>query len=319
MIFTLYALLVATAALGAPMASLDADTFLQNGKDAQVLNAEFASLNASDSCTTGDLACMGTSIAQCVNGTWQTEECPKSLFCFALPSVREEGTVLSCTTNATAVAVINASGATGGLFANSTKDSVDFPTDCGDDDDNDGSGTQSSSTTASATPTQTDVNEGSATQTASASASFSTATATVVSSSPISIAGTNNTADATITVTVTAPASASTQFSETTVLDPAQASSFLSSIATDTNFSIVTTILPTSTSAGVTATTTAASSSGEARNSAFSSTPVGIASNPASSFTSNTGAPTTITLVPRPSSVSQSATAQTTAAADNSY
>ncbi|KAI0659403.1 hypothetical protein C8Q70DRAFT_1054240 [Cubamyces menziesii] len=303
MISTLYTLLMATAALGAPMASLNADTFLQNGRDAQILNTEFANLTASDSCTSGDLACLGTSIAQCVNGTWQTEDCPKSLFCFALPSVREEGTVLSCTSNATALAVINASGATGGLFANSTNDSVDFPTDCDDDEEDDGSDTQSS-----AASTQT-----STTQTASASAPFSTATDT---SSQISTSGANGTADATITVTVTAPASASTEFSETTILDPAQASSFLSSIATDTNFSIVTTILPTGTSASVTATATAISSSDSAQSSPFSSKPVGIASNPASS---NTVAPTTITLVPRPSSASQSAIAEATAAADSSY
>ncbi|KAH9887236.1 hypothetical protein C8Q73DRAFT_713304 [Cubamyces lactineus] len=312
MIFVLYTLLVATVALGAPMASLDADTFLQNGKDAQILNTEFANLTASDSCTSGDLACLGASIAQCVNGTWQTEDCPKSLFCFALPSVREEGTVLSCTSNATALAVINASGATGGLFANSTDDSVDFPTDCDGDDGDDESNAQSSTT--SLASSQTDEGQSSTAQ--AASTSFFT---TTVPSSPTSAAGIDSSADATITVTVTAPASASTQFSETTVLDPAQASSFLSSIATDTNFSIVTTILPTSTLVSVTTTTKAVSTSDGAQSSAFSSKPVGIASNPPSSFTSNTGAPTTITLVPRPTSASPSGTTQATAAADASY
>ena len=89
---------------------LDASVFLQNGKDAQALNAVFANLSASDSCNgmywtflsrmyltlpleDGEMACVSNSLAHCVNATWQLEACSKSLSCFALPSVREQGIV----------------------------------------------------------------------------------------------------------------------------------------------------------------------------------------------------------------------------------
>ncbi|OSD02710.1 hypothetical protein PYCCODRAFT_1410758 [Trametes coccinea BRFM310] len=307
---TISGLLMASLALGAPMASLDADTFLQNGKDAQVLNAEFAKLNTSDSCNAGEVACLGASVAQCVNGTWQAEACPKSLFCFALPSVREEGTVISCTSNTTALSVISASGATGGIAANSTDDSVGFPTDCGDDDDEDGDDAGSSNSTVTATGTRVHTT---ASQTPSVSASFSASSADATATAAVSSTGTDDATEPTVTVTVTLPpASFSTQFSETTTVDPAQASSFLSSIATDPNFSIVTTIISTSTPASTPAGVSSAVSSEKAQTSAFSSKPVGIASSP--SFTSDIGAPTTITLLSRPTSAGTSASSQATSA-----
>ena len=43
-------LLFGQVALCAPTGALDADVFLQNGKDAQALNAKFPTLKASDSC-----------------------------------------------------------------------------------------------------------------------------------------------------------------------------------------------------------------------------------------------------------------------------
>ncbi|KAL7284002.1 hypothetical protein ACG7TL_001275 [Trametes sanguinea] len=315
---TISGLLMASLALGAPMATLDADTFLQNGKDAQVLNAEFAKLNASDSCDAGEVACLGASVAQCVNGTWKAEACPKSLFCFALPSVREEGTVISCTSNTTALSVISASGATGGIAANSTDDSVGFPTDCGGDDDEDGDDAGSSNSTVTATSTRVHTT---ASQTASASTSFSASSADATTAA-VSSTGTDAATEPTVTVTVTLPpASFSTQFSETTTVDPAQASSFLSSIATDPNFSIVTTIISTSTPESTPAGVSSAVSSEKAQTSAFSSKPVGIASSP--SFTSDIGAPTTITLLSRPTSAGTSASSQATsaqaAAADDGY
>ncbi|TFK85206.1 hypothetical protein K466DRAFT_495176, partial [Polyporus arcularius HHB13444] len=99
----------------APTSSLDASVFLQNGKDAQALNAVFANISTSDSCNDGEMACVTNSLAHCVNATWQLEACSNSLSCFAMPSVREQGIVISCTTNATALAIISASGATGGI------------------------------------------------------------------------------------------------------------------------------------------------------------------------------------------------------------
>ncbi|KAI0371315.1 hypothetical protein BV20DRAFT_1043331 [Pilatotrama ljubarskyi] len=296
-----YGLLVATAVSCAPMPSLDANVFLQNGKDAQILNAEFAKLNASESCNAGEMACIGASVAHCMNGTWNEDLCPKSLFCFALPSVREEGTVLSCTSNATALAVINASGVTGGIASNSTDESVDFPMDCDDNDEEDegDAGSTATSATQSATAAGT---HASSVKTTSASASI-TATRTAASSSAAASASDTDVATGpVVTTTVTvAPTSFSTEFAETTTLDASQASSFLSSIATDTNFSILTTIPGPAPTASASASTSASSEAPQ--SSVFSSKAVGIASAPAvASFTSDVGAPTTITLLSSPSS-----------------
>ncbi|KAI0360419.1 hypothetical protein OH77DRAFT_680880 [Trametes cingulata] len=312
----LFGLLLATAVSCAPMPSLDADIFLQNGKDAQVLNAEFAKLSASDSCNAGEMACIGSSVAHCVNGTWKEDACPKSLSCFALPSVREEGTVLSCTSNTTALAVISASGATGGIASNSTDDSVEFPMDCDDNDEEDDGDAQStaSSTAQSATATGTQTRS-SASKAASASASATHNITRTAASSSASPSDTNSATGSAVTVTVTvAPTSFSTDFSETTTLDASQASSFLSSIATDTNFSIVTTIRGPAPTASASA--TASVSSNSSQNSVLSSKPVGIASAPAvGSFTSDVGAPTTITLLSGPASATTRAAAATSAEA----
>ncbi|KAI0777174.1 hypothetical protein BD413DRAFT_171315 [Trametes elegans] len=320
---TVFALFCASVVLGAPTASIDAKTFLQNGKDAQALNAEFAKLHASDSCTSGQLACLGTSLATCADGKWKTEACPESLSCFALPSVRENGTELTCTTNATALAVINASGATGGVASNSTDNTVDFPTegDCSDDDGaTDGQTTQSSNSTSTASGAR------GTSAAASNSTSSTVSGSSVAANATASASGTNSAAAPTVTVTVTA-APESTLSVETTTLDRSAASSFLSSIATDSNFSAVTTVrgsapasatASASGSAPASATATASASEGasESTSSALSSKPVGIASAPSGgrvSFTSDIGAPMTITL--RSGGHSSSAAASSSASA----
>ncbi|KAH9849564.1 hypothetical protein C2E23DRAFT_352142 [Lenzites betulinus] len=261
----------------------------------------------------GEMACIGSSVAHCVNSTWKAKACTKGLFCFALPNVREEGTVLSCTTNATALAVINASGATGSLAVlNGTDDSIAFPTDCDDDDEQ---------TTISVNATATHAHH-SASQTASFSAtgtfvsSVATSAAITDTLAPpaatgtLSVSATDGDSSATaVTVTVTAtvlPTGSqgfSTDFSETTTLDASQAASFLSSIATDTNFSVVTTIRASATVSDAVPTFSTGSK------------PVGIESAPA--FTSDVGAPTTITLLARPTGtgLSSSAVAVTSSAA----
>ncbi|TFK39998.1 hypothetical protein BDQ12DRAFT_698039 [Crucibulum laeve] len=88
---------------------------LQNGKDAQALNAKFAGLTADSACSTGDNACVGTSFAQCVNGKFVTTACSGGLVCAALPLVNKAGTSITCTTTSDAEARIAATGATGGI------------------------------------------------------------------------------------------------------------------------------------------------------------------------------------------------------------
>ncbi|EIN08898.1 hypothetical protein PUNSTDRAFT_68079, partial [Punctularia strigosozonata HHB-11173 SS5] len=104
-----------SASSAAAASSSSTDFHLQNGFDAQSLNAKFATLASTDSCTDGEQACVSSSFAQCVGGTWATTQCPGGLSCFALPLVNKAGTSIGCDTQADAEARIAATGATGGL------------------------------------------------------------------------------------------------------------------------------------------------------------------------------------------------------------
>jgi len=87
---------------------------LQNGLDAQKLNAQFAALTVNSPCTDGTDACVGSSFAQCVKGAFVTTSCNPSI-CAALPLVNKAGTSIACTTKADAAARIAATGAKGGI------------------------------------------------------------------------------------------------------------------------------------------------------------------------------------------------------------
>ncbi|KAI0313311.1 hypothetical protein OF83DRAFT_1086425 [Amylostereum chailletii] len=89
----------------------------ENGKDSQALNAQFAALSATSTCTEGDQACVGGSFAQCVGGTFTLTACAGGTTCAALPLVNDAGTLpsRSCTTEADAEARIAATGVTGGI------------------------------------------------------------------------------------------------------------------------------------------------------------------------------------------------------------
>ncbi|KAG6810007.1 hypothetical protein H0H92_013732 [Tricholoma furcatifolium] len=95
--------------------STSSDFHLQNGLDAQALNAEFASLTLSSSCTEGEVACINGDFAECANGQFQTTSCGSGLTCVALPLVNSAGTSVTCDTTADALTRIAATGATGGL------------------------------------------------------------------------------------------------------------------------------------------------------------------------------------------------------------
>ncbi|KAI0666896.1 hypothetical protein C8Q78DRAFT_983615 [Trametes maxima] len=101
----------ATASSGSSSGSFQ----LQNGKDAQALNAKFASLTADSSCNEGDNACIDGAFAQCVGGKFVSLGCAATTKCFALPLVNKAGTSLACTTEDDASARIAAAGATGGV------------------------------------------------------------------------------------------------------------------------------------------------------------------------------------------------------------
>jgi len=65
--------------------------------------------------TAGEMACIQGGFAQCVFGKFVTMQCGPGTTCAALPLVNRSGTVVTCTTEADAVARIQATGATGGL------------------------------------------------------------------------------------------------------------------------------------------------------------------------------------------------------------
>ncbi|KAG6824700.1 hypothetical protein H0H92_006099 [Tricholoma furcatifolium] len=84
---------------------------LENGEEAKALNAQFASLTVSSSCTDGEDACVNGGFAQCVNGTFAITQCAGSTICAALPLVDKPGTSIACTTAADRDARIAATGA----------------------------------------------------------------------------------------------------------------------------------------------------------------------------------------------------------------
>ncbi|EJD03734.1 uncharacterized protein FOMMEDRAFT_167061 [Fomitiporia mediterranea MF3/22] len=89
---------------------------LQNGKDAQKLNAEFKNLSADSSCNTGDSGCVGSSFALCSNGKFDLMDCSTGgNTCAALPLVNKPGTSVTCVSESEALQRIAATGATGGL------------------------------------------------------------------------------------------------------------------------------------------------------------------------------------------------------------
>jgi len=149
----------ALVATSAPISTIRADFHLQNGLDAQKLNAQFKSFSASSSCTSGDQACIGGSFAQCANGKFTLTACPAGTVCAALPLVNKAGTSISCDTESDVVSRIAATGATGGVdgsgsgstSSGSSSESEDTPAPAAssDDDNDDDSTTSSSASTTS--------------------------------------------------------------------------------------------------------------------------------------------------------------------------
>ncbi|KAJ2934879.1 hypothetical protein H1R20_g2291, partial [Candolleomyces eurysporus] len=86
-----------------------------NGQAAQALNKKFEGLSAASPCQAGENACVDGGFAQCVGGSFVVTQCAGDLTCAALPLVNSPGTSITCTTEADALARIQASGATGGI------------------------------------------------------------------------------------------------------------------------------------------------------------------------------------------------------------
>jgi len=140
---------LASSLVSAGPVALDNATLLVNGQQAQILNSEFENLQVNDPCNTGETACINNAFAACIDDAWQTQSCPSTKTCFALPQIRTNGTFVACTSQRNAASIIAATGAQGGITSNSTSGgniTVPFPTvdsdsspdnvgDCGDDGD----------------------------------------------------------------------------------------------------------------------------------------------------------------------------------------
>lgn len=83
---------LALAASAGPMAEKRAAFTLQNGLDAQALNAQFQTLTATSPCQAGQNACIQGAFAQCANGQFVSFPCSGGLTCVALPLVNSAGT-----------------------------------------------------------------------------------------------------------------------------------------------------------------------------------------------------------------------------------
>ncbi|POW11296.1 hypothetical protein PSHT_08544 [Puccinia striiformis] len=128
---------VPTSLLHLQRRGIDQNTLLENGKEAQKLNAKFTSL-------TGDMACIAGAFSQCVGGKYVGGPCAQPLKCFAMPLLLKKGTTLGCDSEADATTRISNTGATGGLTGTGSSGNV--------------TATLSNSTQASPAPAQKAVN-----------------------------------------------------------------------------------------------------------------------------------------------------------------
>jgi len=276
--FALLALVASPIAWAAPL-SLDNSTLLQNGQDAQRLNAEFLSLQQNATCNAGETACISGAFANCNGTAWQTQQCPADQQCFALPMVRNNGTFVACTSESSAQSIVSATGAQGGLvstaIANST---VPFPivnttssdqntTSSGDDDDNEGD--------------DDDCDSG--------------------DDNGDDDGGSTGDDNGTLTVTVTLPANGTaTQPPQTQILPPAAASSLLSSLTASGSFSIVTVV--SSSSAPSAPASSLSAANGAARNGVVGSSDGASSGTPSATIIQLTARPSIPTSTPIPTS-----------------
>jgi hypothetical protein len=110
---------VATPPAANPPANNASGFQQQNGKDAQALNVQFATLTEGTPCTPGFVACVNGKFAQCPFGTVQiSTACAGGTKCLALPLVNKAGTSVTCTTDDDAARRFAAAGVSGGFDGN---------------------------------------------------------------------------------------------------------------------------------------------------------------------------------------------------------
>ncbi|KAI0072793.1 hypothetical protein K474DRAFT_1667417 [Panus rudis PR-1116 ss-1] len=99
---------------------------LDNGQQAQALNAQFQTLDPNSPCQDGETVCIQGAVAKCDHGQFQMTPCNTGLTCVALPLVNSPGTSVTCDTEEDAAARIAQTGATGGLTGRDLQERQDF-------------------------------------------------------------------------------------------------------------------------------------------------------------------------------------------------
>ncbi|KAG6856007.1 hypothetical protein H0H87_008484 [Tephrocybe sp. NHM501043] len=233
MAYIFMAMSASTSALGVYMKKLDNSTMLKNGQAAQKLNVAYQTMNATDACIDDSKACIYGAVASCRNATWVIGQgkCSKSQQCFALPSTQEAGTIVTCTTQKSAVSAIEATGAKGGIFGNSPTTNSRTSSSSGSSDAEDDAESDSATVASSCTPSPKATTSPKPTPTLPASRDLPTVTATITRTQMISkatVAPSITTHSRTVTLTMTVGDQPTTLAAVTRTLSPEKASKLLS-------------------------------------------------------------------------------------------
>ncbi|KAJ7503341.1 hypothetical protein B0H11DRAFT_1985126 [Mycena galericulata] len=96
----IFQMILMTLALGSRVSAYPtahSAVLLKNGQDTITLNHIFATLDLGDPCQADERACIGGSLAQCIEGRFVPELCPGMTSCSALPLINSAGTMVACT------------------------------------------------------------------------------------------------------------------------------------------------------------------------------------------------------------------------------
>ncbi|KIK70372.1 hypothetical protein GYMLUDRAFT_150244 [Collybiopsis luxurians FD-317 M1] len=158
-------------------------TALKNGQEAIALNAQYQTLTATSSCTTGEDACVGGKFAQCVNGKFVTQSCAAGTICGAIPlDSPKSGTLTTCTTQSDLDSRIAASN--NNVGSGTVASSANNGSSAGSTADNSSAGAAATANNGTASASTGSNNAGAATQAAAGSLSSSDITTNATENNP---------------------------------------------------------------------------------------------------------------------------------------
>ncbi|KAF8823898.1 hypothetical protein HHX47_DHR9000526 [Lentinula edodes] len=191
-------------------------TALQNGRDAISLNAQYKTLSATSSCTSGENSCVTGKFAQCVNGKFVLQSCATGTICAAIPldspnnrlaatgATDPSSSSSSSSSGTTAAASSSVSSATDNATSSSSANTTSGNTTDNSASGNPATASNNTSTSSGSTGATDNSASGSAVTTSNGSTG-STSTATTIgslSSSDITTNATENNPDAQSSLTL---------------------------------------------------------------------------------------------------------------------